>query len=590
MRTDRELVAELLDGGARSLGAVFERYGDRIHDYCWSILRSPHDAADITQETFLLAAERVGQLRDPDKLRPWLYAIARSECLRRMRDRSTPVDDLTYLSEDDTTSLPAEQAELASLVQEAAAGLDPRDRAVLDLQLRHGLEGEELADALGVKASHAYVLVGRVRSRVERSLIALLVARRGRKDCEELAALLRTWDGSLSPLLRKRVARHIYQCDTCERTKAAVASPLALLGAVPFVPAPAQLRARLVSHVSDGADAADSSSDGVDSSGDGSTVDGTTGPMSGGRPSGRGRRWQRDGFPAPSRSLVRGTSVVDRLARAAVLILLAAALTAGLWPAGDRSGALSVAETTVPPLTGPPADGEEGAVTTAEVASPDANTSTTAGPSTTTAPTTDLDAATTGTSTSTTTLVGPTQGAGEAAAGSSSTTTTTTTSTSTTTTTAVTAPDGGGTGDGLPSVVLVPPTLFPPIRFDLIGPEILDEALSRSTIAEAASRSCFPTTARLTATVTDMGTGVDEVWALVSVGALSDRVVLTLADDPADGDDPKVPDDLYEGIVGPFPAGTVGASGSAGVVIELFATDQVGNESATRLVAKLVPC
>ena len=244
MQTDRQLAERLTEGSNEALGEIFTRYGDRLHDYCHSVVRSPHDAADAVQETFLLAAERVGQLRDPAKLRPWLYAIARNECLRRVRNQPVPIDDFSHVVEDIDVGAGAEHKEMSSLIADAAAGLDPRDRAVLDLQLRHDLEGGELADALGVKLSHSYVLVGRVRERVERSMTALLVARRGRRDCDELEAVLGNWDGTLSPRLRKRLARHIDDCEICERTRAMAASPLALLASLPVIPAPRELHAQ----------------------------------------------------------------------------------------------------------------------------------------------------------------------------------------------------------------------------------------------------------------------------------------------------------------------------------------------------------
>jgi hypothetical protein len=88
---------------------------------------------------------------------------------------------------------------------------------------------------------------------VERSLGALLIARAGRDDCDELDRLLEGWDGRFSPVLRKRVARHVDQCDTCgERRKAAV-SPLALLAAAPLAPAPATLRSRVLDGIDTGA-------------------------------------------------------------------------------------------------------------------------------------------------------------------------------------------------------------------------------------------------------------------------------------------------------------------------------------------------
>ena len=143
----------------------------------------------------------------------------------------------------------AQRSDLRQLVWNAAAGLSERDRALLDLHLRHGLEGAELGEAMGVDPGHAYVLLSRLRDQVERSLGALLVTRLGRADCPDLSQLLSDWDGRFTPLIRKRVARHVDACQVCSERRRSAASPLALLGAVPPMPAPAYLRGRVLERI-----------------------------------------------------------------------------------------------------------------------------------------------------------------------------------------------------------------------------------------------------------------------------------------------------------------------------------------------------
>ena len=101
---------------------------------------------DAVADAFVTTAERLDQLRDPDRLRPWLYAVVRRECLRRLKQRTRT----TYDGDDDLLDLPdqaaspetmAEQKALQALVWDAAAGLNERDRAMLDLHLRQGLDG-----------------------------------------------------------------------------------------------------------------------------------------------------------------------------------------------------------------------------------------------------------------------------------------------------------------------------------------------------------------------------------------------------------------------------------------------------------------
>lgn len=254
--TDAELARAAAGGDRGAFAEIYDRYADRLHDFCIGMLRDRDAAADCVQDAFCTAATRLTQLREPDKLRPWLYAIARNEALRRLRERrrETPTDELP----DDMSNEPgpdtlAARTELADLIAEAAGGLSDRDRSVLELAYRHGLDGPDLAEALGVSRTNANTMVGRLRETMERSLGALLVSRRARNDpdgCTELAAILDGWDGKYTILMRKRIARHIESCLTCDEDRQRLVSPAALLGAVPvFIPAPAWLRDRTLSDI-----------------------------------------------------------------------------------------------------------------------------------------------------------------------------------------------------------------------------------------------------------------------------------------------------------------------------------------------------
>ena len=249
--TDAQLVAGVLAGDREAFAAIYDRYADRLHDFCHAVLRDRDDAADAVQDTFVLVAQRLAQLNDPDRLRPWLYAVARSVALRRIRARRRVVlDEAEDMADTDPgPARVAEQVALRELVWSAAAGLSERDRALLDLHVRQGLDGAELGEAMGVSPGHAYVLLTRLRDQVERSLGALLIARQGRRDCTELDALLADWDGRYSPLMRKRVARHVDSCAVCDDRRRIMVSPFALLAAVPLLPAPAWLRDSVMNQV-----------------------------------------------------------------------------------------------------------------------------------------------------------------------------------------------------------------------------------------------------------------------------------------------------------------------------------------------------
>ena len=256
--SDADLVSTYLSGDRTALAAIYDRYSSGLYDTAAAMLSDRHDAADMVQDVFCIAAERLDQLRDPSRLKPWLYAVLRNEVYRRTkrRRRATPTDfqsdtvpDVVAPIDPGAEGASVAFAELAALVREAAAGLDERDQLILELSVRQGLEGADLADALGVTAEQSYSLVHRMRERVDRSLGAYVVAKAGRKECDALDEILRDWDGRFSVLIRKRVARHIESCETCEETKGKVA-PLALFGAAPVLAAPLGLRAKVLAATS----------------------------------------------------------------------------------------------------------------------------------------------------------------------------------------------------------------------------------------------------------------------------------------------------------------------------------------------------
>jgi RNA polymerase sigma factor (sigma-70 family) len=250
---DSEVVAAIVAGDPDGLSEAYDRYAAPLYTYCRSLLREPADAADAVQDTFVIAASKLAGLRDQSRLRPWLYAVARNECHRRLRERAGAVTSALELvpevsdaSADVTGG--AERAELRALLRSAVRGLNESEQDVIQLQLRQELDVAEIAAVLGVSRNHAHALLSRARDQLEISLGALLVARSGRDDCAALSALLEDWDGQLTVLMRKRINRHIERCPACTERKRLELAPALLLGLapVPIMAMPPGLRSQVL--------------------------------------------------------------------------------------------------------------------------------------------------------------------------------------------------------------------------------------------------------------------------------------------------------------------------------------------------------
>ncbi|MDP3972001.1 MAG: sigma-70 family RNA polymerase sigma factor [Candidatus Nanopelagicales bacterium] len=233
-----------------SLAALYDKYASRLFTYATSLMGDEHAAADVTHDTILIAADRIGQLRDPSRLRPWLYAICRNACLRELRQakRTVSIDESTEAvgraaatSVDFDSELDASTA--AELVAGAMAGMSDGDREVLELALRHNLDYAEVSAVMGVGANNARARVGRCRASLAASVGSLLLFRGRPGRC---AALDRLVDGQqFTPLVRKRISRHAQACSACSGSRNRAVQAIAT-ASLPLLVLPALLRSRIL--------------------------------------------------------------------------------------------------------------------------------------------------------------------------------------------------------------------------------------------------------------------------------------------------------------------------------------------------------
>ena len=58
---DSEVVASIVAGNPEGLAVAYDRYSGPLFGYCQSLLRKPEDAADAVQDTFVIAASKLGR-------------------------------------------------------------------------------------------------------------------------------------------------------------------------------------------------------------------------------------------------------------------------------------------------------------------------------------------------------------------------------------------------------------------------------------------------------------------------------------------------------------------------------------------------
>jgi RNA polymerase sigma-70 factor, ECF subfamily len=152
---------------------LFREHSGWIYGYCLRLLRSPEEAEDALQATYLNACRGLSQGVRPKAHSAWLLRITQNACYSRLRAsgrraRLERVHDLTLLEE--TVPAPARpQDELIGLT-DALVSLPEQQRRAILLREWQGLSHREVAEVLGLSQGAAEALIFRAR----RSLAAAL--------------------------------------------------------------------------------------------------------------------------------------------------------------------------------------------------------------------------------------------------------------------------------------------------------------------------------------------------------------------------------------------------------------------------------
>jgi len=137
-RTDRELMASAQQGDAEAFGTLMRRHQRRVYRLALQLVRSPAEAEDVTQDTFVRAYGAVERFDGRSEPFTWIYRIAVNLSLNVLRSRKAG----------ERSSSP-EDPQIEPLLVDRAAGVNP-ELANSDKQLGAALRAgiDALSDVL----------------------------------------------------------------------------------------------------------------------------------------------------------------------------------------------------------------------------------------------------------------------------------------------------------------------------------------------------------------------------------------------------------------------------------------------------------
>ena len=170
MDSEAALVARLQSGDERALAELYDRLGTQVYTVALKLLKSPEEAEEVVQDTFLKLFKASSYRTLGTSPRAYIYTIARNLALSRLRKRQArplkaddwdvydPQVSVAKTEEDDPTN--------RLLVQRLLEQLDDEDRKLIKASFYEGYSHAQLAERTG----HP---IGTVKSKLRRALIKL---------------------------------------------------------------------------------------------------------------------------------------------------------------------------------------------------------------------------------------------------------------------------------------------------------------------------------------------------------------------------------------------------------------------------------
>jgi RNA polymerase sigma factor (sigma-70 family) len=178
------LIANVLDGTAevadrhRAFGEIVARFQDMAWGYAYAILKDHYLAEDVAQEAFIVAWQRLDQLKETKAFPGWFKKILFSECHRLTRGKRllvTPLESsLTLPSSSPDPQAIAEKIELSEKVFAAIQALPDSERVVTTLFYIDEYSQTDISDFLGLQVTTVAKRLFSARRRLKQGLIGLL--------------------------------------------------------------------------------------------------------------------------------------------------------------------------------------------------------------------------------------------------------------------------------------------------------------------------------------------------------------------------------------------------------------------------------
>lgn len=183
---ERKLIEAARRGDQGAFAELVRLYDRDVLSLALRLLRSPEDAQDIYQESFLKVYRKLATFRFQCQFRTWLYRIATNVCLDHLRRRKarpeftasmpeangrpSPLDLAADARPGSSPDRVADSGEVSSRIRRALGKLSDRERLVFTMRHYEGLRLRAIADACAISEEAAKHSLFRATRKLRREL------------------------------------------------------------------------------------------------------------------------------------------------------------------------------------------------------------------------------------------------------------------------------------------------------------------------------------------------------------------------------------------------------------------------------------
>ena len=162
------LVARAKAGDLEALEALYRAFETPVYNLARRMCRTPEDAEDVLQETFLEVVRSITAYRGEGHLWGWVRRIAASKALMRLRHEKLRATDELH---DESAGGPPASVGARVDLERAFAQLSETSRAVVWMHDVEGFTHEEIAERMGKTVSFSKSQLARAHARLRRLLV-----------------------------------------------------------------------------------------------------------------------------------------------------------------------------------------------------------------------------------------------------------------------------------------------------------------------------------------------------------------------------------------------------------------------------------